>query len=117
MKTIKDFKKLLKLNRLYEVDQLSPQNLEILESQNLVEIYKILIYMPKNWCIKITLENREIVKEWWYNKMKFTERAFSIGAFYGILDGQGYSKNIYENSANLPQIDLDQFKQIIKNEQ
>lgn len=117
MKTIKDFKKLLKLNRLYEVDQLSPQNLEILESQNLVEIYKILIYMPKNWCIKITIENREIVKEWWYNKMKFTERNFSLGAFYGILDGQGYSKTIYENSANLPQIDLDQFKQIIKNEQ
>ena len=115
MKTIKDFKKLLKLNRLYEVDQLSPQNLEILKSQNLVEIYESFIH--RNWCIKITLENREIVKEWWYNKMKFPQRAFSIGAFYGILDGRGYSKTIYENSANLPQIDLDQFKQIIKNEQ
>ena len=115
MKTIKDFKKLLKLNRLCEVDKLSPQNLEILKSQNLVEIYESFIY--RNWCIKITLENREIVKEWWYNKMKFTERAFSTGAFYGILDGQGYSKTIYENSANLPEVNLDQFKQIIKNEQ
>lgn len=115
MKTIKDFKKLLKLNRLCEVDKLSPQNLEILESQNLVEIYKSFIH--RNWCIKITLENREIVKEWWYNKMKFRERAFSIGAFYGILDGQGYSKSIYEDSANLPEVNLNQFKQIIKNEQ
>lgn len=115
MKTEQYFKKFLKINRLCKIDQLSPQNLEILKSQNLVEIYESFIH--RNWCIKITLENREIVKEWWYNKMKFTERAFSIGAFYGILDGEGYSKSIYEDSANLPEVNLNQFKQIIKNEQ
>lgn len=40
----------------------------------------------KNFSIKITNENRQIVKDWWMTN-RYGERAFSTHALYGIIDG------------------------------
>lgn len=38
--------------------------------------------MKEDWCVKITNENRETVKDW----MSIPDKSYSIGAFYGIKD-------------------------------
>ena len=44
---------------------------------------KALLELPENWAVQITTENKEIIKKW-FNKEEYF---FTIGSYYGIMDG------------------------------
>jgi hypothetical protein len=69
--------------------------------------------LPMNWVVKITDENRGVVKKWWESK-KYGVRAWNIGAFYGMRHGDSYCYP--ELESNMTLITFDQFKKWVLKE-
>ena len=85
------FKKLLRLNRLQELEKLSSEQRDLLEKNNLTKEYIEKFIPLNNWYIRITSKNKELVKTWLTTNYKNVEsRVYSTGAFYGIVENELY---------------------------
>lgn len=87
------FKKLLRLNRLQYLEKLSPEQRDLLEKNHLTENYIENLIPLDNWYIIVTSENKELIEKWvTTNYKKAGPRAYNIGAFYGVVKNELYTR-------------------------
>lgn len=101
------FKKLLRLNRLQDVKTLNKEHLEILNKSDLLEDYRKLLVPSDNWYVRVTSENREKVREWLEKNYVTRERAYNLGAYYGVLNKKLYTK--ISRNPRMKEITTEQF--------
>lgn len=102
--------------RLDKLEKHLPDNTEVICSAVNMDTFfiteqpKELTELPEDWHIVITEENRLSVKKWFKS-----ENCYSLGAFYGIKNGEKTSKRFKEDIFGL-EITFDQFKKWVSKE-
>lgn len=101
------FKKLLRLNRLQDIETLSKEHLEILKKSDLLEDYHKFSVPSDNWYVRITPTNRKKVQEWLEKNYITEQRAYNIGSYYGILNKELYTSG--SRDSMMKEITTEQF--------
>lgn len=80
---------------------------------NIISVSEFIFKLPEKWCIQITKENREIVKDYFQNKL-YTDRDVSLGYFYhypALRPPRGHALNT--KNPNYIEITFEQFKKYV----
>ena len=86
------FKKLLRLNRLQKLDELSPEQRDLLEKNHLTKYYVENLIPLDNWYVRVTSDNKKSVEKWLTTNYKdASPRVYSTGSYYGVVNNELYS--------------------------
>lgn len=104
MKTKNDFKKLLRLNKLPEFENLTESQKSLVSEE---EYRKVAFILPPNWKIRITQNSKRFLDKWRSSGTLSSTEGF-------IRSPDGYFGDGEHNG--LPEITLEQFKKYVLNE-